>query len=505
MTSALDTLTPSVGITSAVTSPIPSAIPSAMAGATTAASGAGGAGASGYRVTLSALTEAAGDLGNQAQQLGGVQSKLTGAALAANAFGQLPQSSQVAQVHSGTVTQAAQTVGTAQQRTTTLATGLTNSVTNYQTGDETVAGYYRSLSDGQGSTSTTSTAGATGSGGGAFADQIAANRTKVAAALTAEQANQTSLKSQLTALQNEDKANPTDEFGRGLNEYQESQLQKQIATSQQKISLYQDIVANNRQIIDFDPSGQGRIAELIGNITPDTKNVGVLVPGTFTNMADFNKYAQDAASFVNADPKGDLAMVAWADGNFPQSLVPAAADPSYSQALAPDLASFSHQLRDQIDTQAGPGNDVQVTYAGHSYGGPVVGLAEQDGLDANRTLYVESAGMGHDVWQPSDLHDMQSDVQRYSMTAPGDPISAIQGVQLFGLGHGADPNTFSGVTDLASGNYANGQPITGLAAHNGVLTTGSDAWRNMYGVFTGGAVTPAPPKPAQPDPSLYLP
>lgn len=299
---------------------------------------------------------------------------------------------------------------------------------------------------------------------------------------------------------------PVDDFGRGPNSYEESRLSGQIDTSNRKIALYQDIIANNRQIIDFNPSGDGRVAELIGTIGPGTKNVGVLVPGTYTNMADFNAYARDAASFVSSNPKGDLAMVAWADGPFPQSLVPAAADPGYAQASAPALADFSHQLRDQINQAAGPGNDVRVTYVGHSYGGAVVGLAEQAGLDANRTLYVESPGMGHDVWSPNDLHDAQPNVRRYAMTAPGDPIGAVQGTQMFGLGHGADPNTFPGVTDLATGNYANGQPITGLAAHNGVLTTGSDSWKNIYGVLTGGPVTPKPADPApMRDPSLYLP
>ncbi|HEX5405655.1 MAG TPA: alpha/beta hydrolase [Pseudonocardiaceae bacterium] len=459
----------------------------------------------GYRVTPSALTDAASDLTSQASQLNNLASQLTGSTLPAQAFGQLPQSGQVAQAHNTTVSTAGKTMTTASQRGTTLATGLTNSANNYTQGDQTVAGYYRSLLAGTGTSGTRTASGS--AGGGAFASQIAANRTKVASALTAEQANQTKLQQQLSRLRTEDKNNPTDDFGRGLNAYQESQLEQQITQSQQKVSLYQDILANNRQIIDFDPSGTGRIAELVGTIGPNTTNVGVLVPGTYTNMADFNTYAKDAASFVQADPSGHLAMVAWADGTFPQSLVPAAADPSYSQAIAPDLASFSHQLRDQINTQVGPGNDVQVTYAGHSYGGAVVGLAEQDGLDANRTLYVESAGMGHNVWSPSDLHDMQPDVRRYAMTAPGDPISAIQGVQVFGLGHGADPNTFPGVTDLATGNYPNGRPITGLAAHNGVFTPQSGAWQNMYGVFTGGPVTPAPPKPAPlvPDPMLMMP
>ena len=457
-------------------------------------------GGTGFRVTVSALTTAGNDLTSQAGTLTSVHGSLTSTTLPATAFGSMPQSRQVAQTHSATMTRLTQDVNAEAKRTGTLATGLTTSATNYTQGDQTAAGYYKSLLDGAGTTS------GTGSGvdSGPFGGQIAANRVKVANALGTEQTNNANLKQRLAQLQAQDQNLPVDDFGRPANQYQEEQISKQLAASGQRISLYQDILANNRKIIDFDPSGDGRIAELIGNIGPNTKNVGVLVPGTFTNMSDFNDYAKDAASFVNANGNGNLAMVAWANGAFPQSLVPAAADPSYAQQSAPALADFSHQLRDQINQYAGPGNDVQVTYAGHSYGGPIVGLAEQDGLDANRTLYVESAGMGHNVWSPSDLHDMQSNVQRYAMTAPGDPIGAIQGVQVFGIGHGADPNTFPGVTDLSTGNYANGQPITGLAAHNGVLTPGSDAWRNMYGVFTGGPVTVKPPDPTFTDPSLFM-
>lgn len=458
----------------------------------------------GYRVTPSALTEAASDITSRAGRLTDLGGRITGSTLPAQAFGTLPQSGRVAQAHDDTVGSAGRSTTSAGTVATALATGLTNSATNYVDGDQQVAGLYRSLLDGQGTTGTGAT-GTTASTGGAFAGRIAANQGRVASALTAEQANQASLRTTLAGLRAQDAVNPTDDFGRGMNAYQEAQLTQQITRSAQKIALYQDILADNRKIIDFDPTGNGRIAELIGTIGPNTTNVGVLVPGTFTSMADFNTYAADAAGFVHADPNGHLAMVAWADGNFPQSLVPAAADPAYAKALAPDLAAFSHQLRDQIDAQAGPGNDVQVTVAGHSYGGAVVGLAEQNGLDANRTLYIESAGMGHDVWSPTDLHDAQPTVTRYSMTAPGDPISAIQGVQVLGLGHGADPDTFPGVTDLATGNYPNGQPITGLAAHNGVFTVGSDAWHNMYGVFTGGPLTPAPPKPPAPDPALTMP
>lgn len=455
-----------------------------------------------FRVTASVLTEAASDLNSQASQLSSLAGQIGGATLTSQAFGQLPQSGQVAQAHNSTVGTNGQAVTTAGQRTSTLATGLTNSANGYTQADQTVAGWYRSLLAGQ-------TAGGRlpsgGQAGGAFAGQIAANRTSVRSALTSELDNQTRLQYQLTQLQQEDQHLPTDEFGRGANSMQESQLSSQIEQSRQKIELYQDILTNNRQIIAFDPGGNGRIAELIGTIGPNTTNVGVLVPGTGTGMADFNKYAQDAASFVNADPGGHLAMVTWANGDFPQTLVQAT-EPGYAQAAAPDLASFSHQLRDQINTQLGPANNVQLTFAGHSYGAAIVGLAEQNGLDANRTLYIEGAGMGYNVWSPSDLHDMQSTVQRFSMTAPGDPISLSQGVQVFGLGHGADPDTFPGTTDLATGTLPNGQPLTGLAAHNAVFTPGSTSWQNMLGVFTGGTTTPAPPsQPMTPDPMLLGP
>lgn len=454
---------------------------------------------SGYRVRPSALTEAANELSNEAQQLSTAAAQIDSATLTPQAFGSLPESGQVAQSHNALIDKAGQATGAAQRRLTTLATGLTNSAANYVDGDQKAAAGYRSLLDGGGSGSGPTGAGPGGGGsggGGPFASQIAANRPKVAAALTAEQSHLKSLQDQLAALQAEDRADPFgDDLSRGLNYWQQGKVAGQIDTANNRIALYQSIIANNRQILDFDPSGNGRIVELIGHIGPDTKNVGVLVPGAFTNMANFDKYARDAASFVTASPNGDLAMVAWADGPFPQGLVPAAADPSYSQSTAPDLAAFSHQLRDQVNAAAGPGNDVQITYAGHSYGGAVVGLAETHGLDANRVMYLESPGVGHDVWTPGDLHETQSNVRRYAMTAPGDPIENFQGLQLFGWGHGADPNTFPGVTTLSTGNYADGTPITGLAAHNGVLTTGSDAWKNMYGVFTGGPVTALPPRP----------
>src|SRR5882757_8905599 len=124
--------------------------------------------ATAFRVRISALTDAANDLNGQSSTLTTV--------LPATAFGSMPQSQQVAQMHSSTMTQLAQDVDTEGKRSATLATVLTNSAGNYTQGDQTAAGYYKSLMDGQNGT----TSSGAGIDTGAFGNQIAQNRVKVA-------------------------------------------------------------------------------------------------------------------------------------------------------------------------------------------------------------------------------------------------------------------------------------------------------------------------------------
>ena len=69
------------------------------------------------------------------------------------------------------------------------------------------------------------------------------------------------------------------------------------------------------------------------------------------------------------------------------------------------------------------------------------------------------------------------------MTAPGDPISVVQGIP-FGS-HGADPDQMAGVIPLATGRRLTGGPMIGPSTHSDVLTEPSDAWRNILAVITG--------------------
>ncbi len=264
---------------------------------------------------------------------------------------------------------------------------------------------------------------------------------------------------------------------------------KQIEQARRRIATYERLLAPERQIILFDPTGDGAVAELHGMIGPKTRNVGVLVPGTTTDIDNFDGFSQRGRTFVDASPDGDLAVIVWMGGDLPDKLVSDAPSQRYADDLGPKLADFSRDLRQEISADVPAATGVHVTVAGHSYGGAVVGTAERFGLDADRVLHIESAGMGHGVDGPEEYHNPRPDVRRYSMTAPGDPIGLTQGVTIGSIGHGTDPDEFPGVTRLDTGRYADGRRVEGVAAHGGVFEPGSDAWRNMHEVLVGGTVT----------------
>ncbi len=309
-----------------------------------------------------------------------------------------------------------------------------------------------------------------------FDQRADANTVRIVVALEDE-------KGELGDLKDKHEHNQHDWDFLGLNN---NDLDGPIGDSEDIIDLYESILNDDRQIVYFDPSGDGAMAELHNPIVSGTDNVGVLVPGTGSDLSSFDSNATRSERFANNDPTGDLAMITWMGGDLPDSIVQDAPFANYAVDLGPGLADFSHDVRLEVERA---GSDAQVTYAGHSYGGAVVGRAELSGLDADRVLHIESAGMGHDVMDADDLPSSQSDVERYSMTAPGDIIGDIQGTQMGdNIGHGADPDTFEGTTRLDTGDKVDGTPNIGVNSHTDVFEVQSDAWRNMYEVFTGGTV-----------------
>lgn len=263
-----------------------------------------------------------------------------------------------------------------------------------------------------------------------------------------------------------------------------------------RITFYQDLLGEvpdpgaqdsqvDRQILAFDPD-RSSLIELTGDLDRAT-SVGVLVPGLNTTVEGSASNTGTARRFVTASG-GEAAMITYLGGPFPTGNLATgvvnAADPQYALDMAPRLVAFSE---DVDRTVGGLGRDVPVTYIGHSYGGSILGTAEAFGLTADRTLYVEAAGAGVGVDGAEDWHNRNPDVQRFSMTAPGDWIEAVQGIP-FGP-HGADPDEMDGVIGLDTGYYQDGRRMAGPDSHSDVINEPSDAWRNILAVITGGPVT----------------
>lgn len=236
-----------------------------------------------------------------------------------------------------------------------------------------------------------------------------------------------------------------------------------------------------RQIIAFDPA-RASFIELTGDLDTATA-VGVVVPGLNTTVAGSADDTETSRRFV-AEGGGDVAMLTYLGGPFPTGAWAAgvidAGRPTYALDMAPRLAAFSEDVDRAV---AATGRDIPVTYVGHSYGGSILGTAEQLGLTADRTVYVAAAGAGVGVDDPGDWHNRNPDVHRFSMTAPGDWIAAVQGLPL--SPHGADPDTMPGVIRLDTGYRLDGSLMAGPAAHSAVLNEPSDAWHNILAVITG--------------------
>ena len=240
----------------------------------------------------------------------------------------------------------------------------------------------------------------------------------------------------------------------------------------------------DRQIVAFDPA-RASLVELNGDLAT-AGSVAVLVPGMNTTIEGSAADTATARRFVSA-AHGDVAVLTYLGGPFPRGNLLSglidAASPRYALDMAPRLVAFSEDVDRAVDAAAGDETSVPVTYIGHSYGGSILGTAEAMGLTADQTLYVAAAGAGVGVDDPHDWHNRNPAVVRFSMTAPGDFIQAVQGIP--GGPHGADPDEMEGVIHLATGHYDDGRAMAGWQSHSDVLNAPSDAWRNVLAVITG--------------------
>lgn len=224
-----------------------------------------------------------------------------------------------------------------------------------------------------------------------------------------------------------------------------------------------------RQVVFFDPRGQGLAGVVIGNLAT-ARRVAILVPGSDTTLSTF--FSRSSASpgggaaaltaeARKLDPGTRLAIIAWLGYPTPSLLSPAVLTSADAQAGARSLVPF-------VDALARHGD--QVALLCHSYGSVVCGLAAPH-LPVTDIAVFGSPGM--DASSAAALHTR---ARVWAGRESGDPIRFVPHVRLFGIGFGTDP---------MSPGFGARVFATGSGGHSDYLSPGSVSLRNLAYIALG--------------------
>lgn len=242
---------------------------------------------------------------------------------------------------------------------------------------------------------------------------------------------------------------------------------------------YDRWAADGRRFLVFDPRGDGRAVEVLGDLATADR-IAVLVPGVGSTLRDFDRglggvarraparQARELYRAVRAaDPAARVAVLAWLGYDPPDGILTAAGTASAERGAAALLGT--------LRVLAARRPDAAVTLIGHSYGSLVVASAARH-APAQVSDVVTLAGIGAGVDRAGRL----GGVRVWAAEAPADWIRRVPQVRLAGLGHGRRPG------DPAFG--ARPLPVDAVAGHDGYLVPGTATLPAVAAVVLGGAV-----------------
>ena len=217
-----------------------------------------------------------------------------------------------------------------------------------------------------------------------------------------------------------------------VNPASESDTER-LAWLRDRLATLEGLVDDGRQIWVFDPAGDGRVAEVLGDLE-EADTVAVVVPGITNDIANYDGLRGNAANLQRhaeeIDPGRTHATIAWLGYDTPDDL-PGAASSGPADTGAEDLVGDAIEV-DRVNGSA------RRTIVGHSYGSVVTGHAMTDGIDIDAVAVVGSPGMG-----PDDRDDLgspavelfagrhQRDVVPYAPAHGEDPSADGYGATVF--------------------------------------------------------------------------
>lgn len=187
-----------------------------------------------------------------------------------------------------------------------------------------------------------------------------------------------------------------------------SEMTRAVATLDRAVADRKAWAGPARNVLLYDPTGDGRIAESIGDLQ-SARHLAVLVPGVGTDLESYERtlYA-DARRLSERLTGTDTVVVTWLGYDPPDTVVAALAqEPAAEGARA--LGDFVADLP-----------PAHTTVIGHSYGSLVAGIAARDGLiTPDELVFIGSPGVGATNVQGLNV---PAETTVWSALSPLDPI-----------------------------------------------------------------------------------
>ncbi|MFE6835857.1 alpha/beta hydrolase [Streptomyces sp. NPDC057705] len=228
-----------------------------------------------------------------------------------------------------------------------------------------------------------------------------------------------------------------------------------------------------RQILTFDPTGDGRVAEVFGDLDR-ARRVSVIVPGVDTDALTFERTQRRLTSPVGmaeslyaaqraTAPDSRTAVIAWAGYTAPAGVGVDAATGRMAVDGAVRLKALATSL---------PGGSGVALFC-HSYGSVVCGVAAHE-LPARVTDVVVAGSPG---MRASNVEGLHTSARVWATRDEGDWIADVPHLEVGGVGHGADPVSPEFGARLLSSARAR--------SHTGYFAPGTDSVENFAKIGTG--------------------
>lgn len=263
------------------------------------------------------------------------------------------------------------------------------------------------------------------------------------------------------------------------------------AAAGERMHRFASLLGDGRQILAFDPSGNGRAAEVVGDLSR-AERVSVVVPGVDTDVLTFERTTRRYSAPVGMaralqaeqrerHPGVRTATIAWADYTAPRGLGMDVASAALAEDGARRLTDFVRGgLPGGPNSGNGSGNgdsrgggSPRISLFCHSYGSVACGVAASE-LPSRVT---DVAVAGSPGMRADDVADLHTRARVWAVRDEDDWIADVPHLELGELGHGADP--------VAPGFGARPISAEGASGHAGYFVPGTASLAGFADIGAG--------------------